>query len=513
MKKEETIKKFELNKKVLDNFDKIISMKLDEIEELKITSLDRGSKLLNIISLCASVKTLIIEGDQRINSDKILSNIFHPELLESLILNNVKLPTNKTLKRFENLNMISLNDIKFSNIKDLLEGLEPEKIEIINISNTEMGNQSFAIFEKFTNVKYLKLEKVAHFKLDDFSFLKDWKKLLKIDIVDNNIAIDQINNLIKCKCAKNIDLGILNQDNNELQDCRLQIIEKRSYITLPVEFAEYIAKEINTFKIDETTISINQPVEDHLISVLKKYKNGLKLIIKDLSCLSMEQAIKIKDSLKLENIFVDDSKNVKEYNLDTFINIRAEIDEIIDNISKHVTEPEKFLEIYKFLGNELEIVEEEANLRQKTCLKQDVAVLLRDCLQCMNIKCNIIKGYDLENNCKHTWNQVKIEGKWYNADLALDIENIKKNKTEYCLIGDKKFLNTHSPKTGKNNYCGENYNPKLIKVFFKTGLFKDNLIGSYFEVLIEKIQKLFHFNQNEDIFALPEGNSEEDEEN
>ena len=57
----ENTKKFELNTKILDNFDKIMATNLHEIEELKITALDQGSKLLNIISLCANVKTLIIQ--------------------------------------------------------------------------------------------------------------------------------------------------------------------------------------------------------------------------------------------------------------------------------------------------------------------------------------------------------------------------------------------------------------------------------------------------------------------
>lgn len=119
--KEKQIKKFELNTKLLDNFDAIMATKLDEIDELKITGLDKGSKLLNIISLCANVKTLIIEGDPRISSDKILSNIFKPEKLENLVLNNVKIPTVDSLKRYENLKMISLNDIRFCPIKEFLE--------------------------------------------------------------------------------------------------------------------------------------------------------------------------------------------------------------------------------------------------------------------------------------------------------------------------------------------------------------------------------------------------------
>ena len=120
MEEKET-KKLELNTKILENFEKIMATKLDEIEELKVTELDKCSKLVNIISLCANVKTLILEGDQRLNCDKILANIFKPEKLENLILNNVKIPTREALKRFNHLKMISLNEIRFCNVKDFFE--------------------------------------------------------------------------------------------------------------------------------------------------------------------------------------------------------------------------------------------------------------------------------------------------------------------------------------------------------------------------------------------------------
>ena len=90
------------------------------------------------------------------------------------------------------------------------------------------------------------------------------------------------------------------------------------------------------------------------------------------------------------------------------------------------------------------------------------------------------------------------------------MENIKKNKTQYCLLGDTDFFETHTPKSGKNNYCPENFNEKLIHVFFKTGLFKENLVASYIEVMIEKIKKLFRINKT---LTLPEAQKSEDGEN
>ena len=38
------------------------------------------------------------------------------------------------------------------------------------------------------------------------------------------------------------------------------------------------------------------------------------------------------------------------------------------------------------------------------------------------------------------WNQVKIDGKWYNTDLTWDYIDIRYgNKLEYCLVSDEKF--------------------------------------------------------------------------
>ena len=57
MKKNNTIKRFELNKSVLKDFDRLMSMNLGEVEELIVTEIDKDNKILNIISLCLNIKT------------------------------------------------------------------------------------------------------------------------------------------------------------------------------------------------------------------------------------------------------------------------------------------------------------------------------------------------------------------------------------------------------------------------------------------------------------------------
>ena len=498
---EEKNKKFELNIKALDNFEKIMSTKLDEIEELKITSLDKKSKLLNIISLCSNVKTLIIEGDQRIDSDKVLMNIFKPEKLENLILNNVKLPKEISLKRYQNLKMISLNQIRFYNTKEFFSCIQnPENIEIISICDTEMNNMSIKELENFKNLKYLSLDRVQKCKLDDLEFLKQNNKLLKITIINNQVEMNQINNLLKCKCQRNINVDIVDSENKVIENCKLVVNEKNEpEITILLEKLEIICQNINLYKISKINVVINSlPEETYYIKTLKKFKKDICIILNEFSALDIEQIEKIKNSLKVQEINILENSELKQYDVDTYIKIRTEIDSIIKDIPQKLSEIEKFLAIYKILGRQFTLIEEveKADFQNKTCTKIQMSEILKNCLSCVKIQSNIITGDTIPDNKEHSWNQVLLSDndtnqQWYNVDLALDMENIKKNKPEYCLLGDKDFLETHIPKAGKNYYCSKSYDDKLIKAYFRTGWVKEKLLRSYLKVTFEKVKRIF----------------------
>ncbi len=506
MKEKET-KKLELNTKILENFEKIMATKLDEVEELKVTELDKGSKLVNIISLCANVRTLILEGDQRLNCDKILTNIFKPEKLENLVLNNIKLPTAEVLKRFTNLRKISLSQIRFCSVQDFFNGVvNPKKIESIHIIDVDMTNLSIQILKKFSNLRELNLNHVKNLRLDDLTFLQKNQKILKMSIVNNQIPITQINILLKIPCLKHITLDIINEKGNIIENGKIQIQdENKVIINIPGKHLELFTKRVQWQDMDVINLIFCQVMKDGYsccVKLLKNFKKECNIIVKDFACLNREKAREIKNILKLETI---EFENGKRMDIIDFIEIRTEIERILQKVKKDQTEPEKFLQIYKLLGQEFEIVEKgNLDIKNKTCTPLQICEFLQNCLKCIQIPCNQITGEDLEEEKKHFWNQVKIEEKWYNVDLSLDVENIKKNKTEYCLLGDQTFFETHRPKSGKNHYCEENFNPKLVSVFFKTGLFKESLVASYLEMIAEKIKKLFVFNQKQDFLALPE---------
>ena len=75
------------------------------------------------------------------------------------------------------------------------------------------------------------------------------------------------------------------------------------------------------------------------------------------------------------------------------------------------------------------------------------AVVLKKLLNELGVESRILSGTGvLENGERggHAWNQVKIDGKWYNLDLTWDAYNIKKgSQLEYFLMDDETFGKDH----------------------------------------------------------------------
>ena len=152
----EELKKLELNNRSLEEFDKLMNYHLDKIEELEINEININPKLYNLISLCTNLKQLVIKGDLRSDVNKIIFNVCKPENVETLILESVKLPTNKVISKFSNLSTISLNNISFSNLANFFNSLSnPEKVIALNLTNIDFGKYPISICNKFKNLKYL----------------------------------------------------------------------------------------------------------------------------------------------------------------------------------------------------------------------------------------------------------------------------------------------------------------------------------------------------------------------
>ncbi len=100
------------------------------------------------------------------------------------------------------------------------------------------------------------------------------------------------------------------------------------------------------------------------------------------------------------------------------------------------------------------------------------AKILQQVLKCAGIDCKYISGigrqwWDLEKTEgePHGWNQVKIDGVWYNCDLTWDASRIKENRPlEYCLQSDEEFI-LHEAETTDKEECNKSYDRNIVNSY------------------------------------------------
>ena len=95
-------------------------------------------------------------------------------------------------------------------------------------------------------------------------------------------------------------------------------------------------------------------------------------------------------------------------------------------------------------------------LRNGVCL--DYSIALWKCLDRLGIECNVVKGFAFGNQeensasmFNHAWNQVKIDGKWFNVDLTW---TKTMGTTKFLLVNDEEFTIKNAHKTRfKRDVC------------------------------------------------------------
>ena len=519
----ETLKKLELNNTVLEDFDNLISKHLDKVQELVISEIDTKSKALNIIGLCTNVKTLIVEGDERTNVNSIIASICNPEKIQNLILNGVKIPSSFSFKKLSSLKMLSLNNIRGCSAKLALDNIaNPENIEALNFEQVDFAKASITSIKRFNNLKYLNLIKVKNCKLNNLEFLSEMPKLERVNIEKNIISFKEVNNLIKCKFNKQIIVDLPTAKEDTITNT-LEIQEDgKVLITINNNKLEELTQNLNLFKVNDIIVIVSDNSFRDYIHILKRVKGKVSIAIKDCSCLSIKDAKLIKEELKIKYVSIIDfdgtlqyEKNNYCYDIDNYINIRTELDKLLEPITLESDELIKFLDIYKILGENIiydNILEDElidysrknetknSNLEngilEKKCIDSGFAEILKNALACAKIEAKIIRGNFVGSGKEHIWNQVKILDKWYNVDLGLDSKRMnnsknKKSKPVYCLISDKVFCKTHIPKIANTEYCPETMDRKIISAYFKRNID----IKQYLENIIRKIKSIFVYNK------------------
>lgn len=193
-----------------------------------------------------------------------------------------------------------------------------------------------------------------------------------------------------------------------------------------------------------------------------QYIQGKPVIlnIKNASELSVEKLTKLSKRCNIQSIQIMDPRSQGEedtvrfpYDIETYKKCRETIDKIINDIDikKYKDMPDREKIIFGKVAKKLAHITYdkeswrkgiryvtcrnlEGGLLNNTCVCVGYSEIIRNILACCGIESKLVIGG------AHCWNQVKLDGDWYNVDYTFDQPNIAKGKkTKYMLKSDKDF--------------------------------------------------------------------------
>ena len=175
--------------------------------------------------------------------------------------------------------------------------------------------------------------------------------------------------------------------------------------------------------------------------------------------------------------------------------------EIVDTIIKPgMSDFEKAITIHDWLIINLDYdftysnyyVEE--TLRDRKCVCQGYALTFEMMCEMAGLEVTFVGGTGTNSSGQtesHAWNQVKIDGKWYNVDVTWDDparpgkdpNDHSANRYDYFLISDVQMYKNHTAITSGVKTCSANYDTKtILKYVASSGVYDgvyyaDNISG------------------------------------
>lgn len=224
-------------------------------------------------------------------------------------------------------------------------------------------------------------------------------------------------------------------------------------------------KEVPTICVDRDTLY--ELMDSGLISD----DTDIILEVKSVKDVKKGEIDSLKERIGLKSIAIiyqDDTREYSDiYDIDELKKIQDQIEKIMENINENQNELEKFLTVYIMLGKLIYYDIDynfEPNRRpdahcmtggllEGRCVCEGFSKILQQTLNYIGLDSKIILGEAYGEDELHAWNQVNIDGRWYNCDLTWDYYNIENNNPlGWCLLGNEEFMD-HVPTEGNSEEC------------------------------------------------------------
>lgn len=330
-------------------------------------------------------------------------------------------------------------------------------------------NEYYGSNPQFYNIAFM------HYNLESFVEDKNEYLLIEKDLVKIKeyvkdlfkIYFSSIDDLLKFMNNSNvindyyndIYLRINNEkDLNKLANSNLEGIK----IVIPFsKLSNYDTKILNKYKVVIQIDSVSELSLNELNN-LSLY-NVSEIMVGQICYLSSyfmsyferigsKYGINPMDQLSIEKQALISNDN---YSLENYEVVYNELNKIVDGIDLELDEVIKFKMIYERIINKISYdfdgVETTklsnqnllGGLVNNSCVCEGYAKILQQALSLVGIESIVVGGNGEKEDGGHIWNQVKIDGVWYNADAAYDsIEVRKGNEMSLCLVDDSSVYKT-----------------------------------------------------------------------
>lgn len=466
----------------------------DKLQYKDIKTIDvcgmNNKDYLDFLGELSNVENIIIHNASNVIVDTTLSIIKNQQNIKSLILDNVKIPRLKLIENMTSISMLSFNNIKDKRLYRFLKNYKNKSfIQYLSLENVELIDFDFSIIEKYLCLKIINLNNIDT-NWNQIDSLFNLNFVEKINIHINNDDLEKLTHLLKQLKSKSVPkycttvLKINSEKKNNYYnaitfkkdghiEARISTIDIKKYISL-----------IDIKIFDELVLFINSSINfNQYLKALKQIEN-LKIIIPNCSMLTTRKAEFLNQNLNISSInlfdfdeYIYSNTQKNNYEINDYIRLRKYIDSYINNISFKPTKIEKFLTLYYRLGKDIYYSKKSDNtpkdefkmgLIEKKCNSVGFALILKNLSACMGIKTNLVAGK--YGNKTLLWNQVELDRKWYNVDLANDSVFIKRKKeSKYCLLSNEDMQKTHFVSLNNIENCMHTYNASVIKRFFRFG--------------------------------------------
>lgn len=437
----------------------ILSKALGNISELE--NLDEIKKISIMIKkeLLEEDKTFFKELNEilgYLNNLEELNIYINNGMIKGLNLNSIN---SSKLKKI-NLQGIDLRDVDFEKFSK-----DNPNIEDIRFHACIFLDTDYKSLDNWIMKNYMRLLKPE----DSFQKEEEKERYIYLDRNDENyltkikqydgrknitlVLTSSEAKLLIGQIPKNINVQILIKDASELSVDDLEKLEQ-----------EYSIKNI---KIDdpEQVLSREQKVPYNI----EEYKRCRKVIDEILDKVDLTEDLYDKNREKriFGQVIYYLAQHIRNYDVE---NIEKE-----NNLHKLIVEEEKRIEKLtglNILNIPLDFKEKYDKLYKKyreigikprnmvggllnnTCVCAGFAEIVRNIFVCSGIEVRFVGGKTIFRfKSGHAWNQIKLDGVWYNMDLTYDLHRLLNNELPlYLLKSDKDFMPKHKGKFNLTNH-------------------------------------------------------------